>query len=211
MNRSKSGGYHGVERVKFVPKDTGDYPIAKAISMLYAKNLSLNPVMEAVEQYGDNTLIFRVPKDDGYEGQLGAVAPDFELEKSAGYAMEGADGLLRTNMPFYTRGALYYEFKETDATGRDSMTKVWLYNVELGKGAENYTGDTKSISFGEYQYPIRAYGDKVMTTTGDAEYRDARGLGRTVAMMICRPEDTGYATFGDAVPVPKVAAPAGGG
>lgn len=211
MKRKKSGGYHGVERVRFVPKAEDEYPIAGAVPMLFAKNLNLNPVLEAVEQFGDNALIFRVPKDDGYEGQLGAVAPDFELEKSAGYAMEGADGLIRTNMPYYTRGALYYEFKETDETGRDSMTKVWLYNVELGKGTENYTGDTKSISFGEYQYPIRAYGDKVMAATGNAEYRDERGLGRIAAMMICRPEDASYATFGDTVPVPKVAAPAGGG
>lgn len=214
MTRTKSGGYHGVQNVVFVPKSGETYPVDGKIPMLFAQNLALNPVLEATEQYGDNVLLFRVPRDDGYEGELGSVAPDYELEKAAGYAMEGADGLIRTNMPYYTRGALYYEFKETDTTGRDSVTKVWLYNVELGKGSESYATDTKSLTFGEYKYPLRAYGDKVMNAEGTKEYLDERGLGRVAAMKVCRPEDAKYATFGDAVPVPKVAAvvapPSGG-
>lgn len=209
--RKKSGGYHGVKNLVFVPKKDGAYDITGKLPLLYAKNLSLTPVMEAVEQYADNMLLFRVPRDDGYEGELGSVAPDFELEKACGYAMEGADGLIRTNQAYYTKGALYYEFNETDDTGRDSVTKVWLYNVELGKGAENYSTDTKSLEFGEYKTPLRVYGDPVMAADGAKPYLDERGLGRTTAMKLCRPEDTeSYAAFGDAVPVPKVKAVAEG-
>ena len=210
MTRTKSGGYHGVQNVKFVPKTGDAYPVDGVIPMSFAKNLTLTPVLEAVEQYGDNVLLFRVPRDDGYEGELGSTAPDFELEKAAGYALEGADGLIRTNMPYYTRGALYYEFLETDTMGRDSVTKVWLYNVELGKGAESYATDTKSLTFGEYKYPLRAYGDRVKDSAGTKDYLDERGLTRVAAMKVCRPEDKSYADFGEAVPVPKMAAPAGG-
>lgn len=204
--RMKSGGYHGVQGMAFVPKAGDEYPMDGKIEMKFAKNLKLTPVLEAVEQYADNMLLFRVPRDDGYEGELGSTAPDYELEKAAGYAMEGADGLIRTNMPYYTRGALYYEFKETDISGRDSVTKVWLYNVELGKGEESFESDTKSLSFGEYKYPIRVYGDKVMASDGTKVYLDERGLDRTTAMKLCRPEDASYTAFGDEVPVPKVAA-----
>lgn len=209
--RTKAAGYHGVQNMKFVPKVDGTYTIAKKLDVLYAKNLSLTVKLEAKEQYGDNRLLFRVPKDDGYEGEIGSTAPDYEMEKTLGMALEGADGLIRTSMAYYTRGALYYEFSETDETGRDSVTKVWLYNVELGKGSENLTGDTNSVEFGEYKYPIRVYGDKVMNNDGTEEYRDERGVGRTTCMMVCRAGDAGYGTFGDSVPALKVAAAEGAG
>lgn len=203
--RTKAGGYHGVQRMAFVPKVGDEYPMDGRLAVEHAKNLSLTPVLSAVEQYADNQLLFRVPKDDGYEGEIGSTAPDYELEKALGCAMEGVGGLIRTNLAYYQRGALYYEFLETDKTGRNSVAKVWLYNVELGKGAESLSTDTTSIEFGEYKYPIRVYGDRVMDSAGTSPYLDERGLGRLTAMKLCRPDDVGYADFEKAVPVPKVA------
>lgn len=203
--REKAGGYHGVQNMKLAPK-TGDTYAAELLPMLYAKNLSLTVVLEAVEQHADNVLTFRVPKDDGYEGEVGSTAPDPEIEKAAGYAIEGDGYLVRTNMTYYPRGALYYEFLETDAFGRDSVVKVWLYNVELGKGSESYASDSKSIEFGEYKYPIRVFGEKLMNGDGTGEYLDERGLGRRAAMCIARPGDSKYTDFGKTVPMPKLAA-----
>lgn len=200
----KPGGYHGIQNVKLaVQMEDGSYS-ADLIPMLYAKSLSINAVLEAVEVFGDNIPIFRIPKDDGYEGEMGTTAPDTLVERAAGYAIDGTDGLIRTNMTYYLRCALYYEYKETNKFGRDSVVKVWLYSVEIGKGSESYTSDAKSIEFGDYKYPLRVYGDPLMDSTGTNEYLDEFGLGRKAPMTICRPSDAKYKTFGAAVPVPKV-------
>lgn len=209
--RKKAAAYHGVESVKFAPKTGGAYATGEDIlKVLYAKNLNPSSLLEAAEQYADDRLLFRVPNDKGYDVELGTTAPDPELEKAAGFALEGADGLISASVVSYARGALYYEFKERDEDGRPSMVKCWMYNVELGKGTGTYTTDESSVTFGAYSYPFRVYGDPLMDADGTNEHLDDRGVGRTAYMITARPGDAGYATFGDSVPVPKVAAVSAG-
>lgn len=135
--------------------------------------------------------------------------PTPELEKAAGFALEGANGLITTNIASYLRGALYYEFLELDEDGKQSVVKCWMFNVEIGKGSATYTTAKGSVEFGAYSYPFRAYGDPLKDSEGTDDYKDERGVGRTAYLYTCRPDDTGYATFGDTVPVPKVAATEG--
>ena len=210
MSRTKAAAYHGVEGVKFAPKTADGYADSEdMLSVLYAKNLNPSSLLEAVEQYADDRLLFRVPNDKGYDVELGTTGPDPELEKAAGYAMEGASGLISVGQVSYARGALYYEFLERDEAGQASKVKCWMFNVEVGKGTGTYTTDESSVTFGTYTYPMRVYGDPLMDSAGTAKYVDAKGLGRTAFMYTCRPSETGYDTFGDSVPVPKVAAVGG--
>ena len=205
--RAKAAGYHGCEGVKFAPKETEGY--GTPVALPYAKGINPSALLDAVEQYADNRLLFRIPRDKGYEWEFSTTAPDAEFEKMAGFAMEGANGLIRTNVAAYVRGALYYEFIERDADGKPSKVKVWMYEVEVGKGSETYSTDTENIELGTYAYPFRAYGTPVMDNEGTDEYLDDNGMGRTAYMYVARPSDTGYATFGDTVPVPKLAASGG--
>lgn len=202
-NRTKAAGYHGVEGVKFAAKKGEEYDAP--IELLYAKGINPSALLEAVEQHADDRLLFRIPNDKGYEGEFSTTAPDPEFEKLAGFSLEGASGLIRANVAAYTRGALYYEFIERDAVGLASKVKVWMYEVEVGKGSESYTTDTDNVQLGTYTYPFRVYGTPVMDAEGTTKYQDARGMGRTAFMYVCRVGDTGYDTFGDAVPVPKLA------
>lgn len=206
--RKKAAGYHGVQNMHFAPREEADYADA-LLAMEYAKNINPSSLLEAVEQYADNRLLFKIPNDNGYDGEIGTVAPDPELEKAAGYALEGANGLIGVSVVKYIRGALYYEFIETDENGVSSVVKVWLFNTEIGKGSSTHSTDTKSVEFGEYKYPFTVYGDKLMNSTGDKEYLDENGMGRKAFMYTARPGDAGYATFGDSVPVPKLAATGG--
>ena len=205
--RKKAAAYHGVEGVKFALKTSTGYAEGEEmLPVLYAKSLNPSSLLEAVEQYADDRLLFRVPNDKGYDVELGTTGPDQELEKAAGYAMEGASGLISVSQVAYARGALYYEFKERDESGQPSMVKCWMYNVEVGKGTGTYTTDESSVTFGTYTYPMRVYGDPLMDSAGTAKYVDEKGLGRTAFLYTCRPGETGYDTFGDSVPTPKVAA-----
>lgn len=198
----KSAGYHGIQNMKVAKKENGTY--GEIAPFNFAKNISLNSLLNAIEQHADNRLIFRVPKDDGYDGELGTTAQDTELEKSLGYYKEGKSGGIKTSLVSYARNAIYYEFTEHNEDGVAYAVKVWLYNVEIGKASENTATDTDSIEFGNYSYPIRVYGDKLMASDGKNEYLDENGLGRNAFMYISRPGDTGYETFGDAVPVPEI-------
>lgn len=203
--RKKAAGYHGVENMAFAPKKDGAYDTT-LMKLKYAQSINPSALLDSAEQYADDRLVIRLPNDKGYEGEIGTTAQDPELDKAAGFAFEGEGGLITTNAVRYLRGALYYEYRETDEDGVDSMVKVWMLNTEIGKGAATHTTDKSSLEFGSYTYPIHVYGDPLMDSTGSAEYRDDRGLPRTAYMVCARPEDEGYADFGKTVPTPKVAA-----
>ena len=203
--RKKAAGYHGVQNMKFAPKSSTGYA-TELLDMKYAQSINPSALLDAAEQYADNRLVCRIPNDRGYEGEIGTTAPDPEVEKAAGFALEAANGLITTNNDTNLRVALYYEFLEVDEDGKQSVVKVWMFNVEIGKGSATYTTDRDSLEFGSYTYPFRAYGDKLMDSDGTDEYVDDKGLGRTAYLYTCRPDDTGYAAFGDTVPVPKVVA-----
>lgn len=207
--RKKAAGYHGVENMKFAPKKAGTYETPFA--MPYAQSISLNAQVSATEQYADNRLLCRVPSDTGYDGEVGTTGQDPELEKTAGFALEGTTGLITGNITSYMRGALYYEHLETDEDGVNTKVKTWLLGVEIGKGSRTHTTDRASAEFGSYAYPIRVYGEKLMDNAGTAEYLDERGVGKLACIYSAWPEDADYATFGSAVPTPKVAATGEGG
>ena len=204
-DRAKAAAYHGIQSVKFATKTGSTY--ATPSPMLYAKSLSLNAQVQPAEQYADNRLLFRVPSDQGYEGELGTTAPDAAFEIAAGFTKIGQSGVLRMKMVSYARGALYYEHVEHDENGAAYVVKTWAYNVEIGKGSETHATDEATVSFGDYSYPLHVYGDPTMTHTGDAEYIDANGLKPLTMLYSAWPDDAQYATFGDAVPVPKMAEP----
>ena len=206
MATKKAAAYHGVEGVKFAPKTNGSYATEDGIlSILYAKSLNPSSLLEAVEQYADDRLLFRVPNDKGYDVELGTTGQDPALEEAAGYVMAGSNGTISVGQVAYARGALYYEFLERDEEGVPSKVKVWMFNVEVGKGTGSFTTDESSVTFGTYTYPMRVYGDPLKSADGSADSLDAKGLGRTAFLYTCRPGDTGYETFGDSVPVPKIA------
>lgn len=208
--RKKAAGYHGIQNMQFAPLESAGYATTP-LKLLYAKNINPTALLEAVDQHADNRLLFRIPSDNGYEGQIGTTAADPELEKAAGYAMEAEHGIIGTDIVRYLRGALYYEFIERDEHGDGSVVKVWLFNAEIGKGSATHSTNTRTLEFGEYSYPFTVYGDTLMDATGDEPYLDEKGMGRKAFMYTARPGDDGYPDFGKTVPTPKVAASGGTG
>lgn len=204
--RQKAAGYCGIENVKFAPKQADGSYATELLWFKYAKSLSLTPQVSSTEQHADNRLLFKVPSDTGYTGELGTTAADPELEKLAGHAMEGASGLIGVDMTSYLRGAMYFEHIIYEETAKAKRVKVWLFNVEVGKGAETYNTKQNSLELGAYAYPVTVVGDKAMAADGTTEYVDEYGMGHTAFRLASYPGDADYATFGDAVPVPKVKA-----
>lgn len=208
--REKPAGYCGIENAKFA-KRTGNTYATELIPVKYATGLTLNSQVEPTEQHGDNRLLFRIPSDTGLDGELSTTAADPELEKAAGLAIEGAGGLIGVDMTQYLKGALYFEHIMYPESAAPKKVKVWLLNAELGRGSESHTTNKKSVELGTYAYPIHVYGDPLMTADGLKEYLDENGMGHKSYRIAAYPGDTDYATFGDAVPVPKVLASGGEG
>lgn len=208
--REKAAAYHGVEGVKFAPLlSSGEYaPKAQMLDVLYAKSLSLTSQVEAQEQYADDRLLFKVPQDKGYDGELGTTAPDPELEKVAGFALEGSRGLLQVAQVNYARGALFYVYEERDRNGRVYKVKCWCLNVEVGKGSKTHNTDESAVNFGAYAYPLHVYGEDTLQSDGETRYVDDDGVCPTTYFITCWPNDPGYAAFGDSVPKPALADPA---
>lgn len=197
-------GYHGATNGKYkTPGEEGT--LAK---IAYLKSVSLDPQINSTAQYANNRMVLNIPTDNGYTGELGVTAQDPALETAIGRTMKLANGALATVGGAGTRRleGLYYEFYEEDETDGRSAVKVWLLGVELGASSVNNSTDQDSVEFGAYSYPVTVYGTRVLKDTGEDEYVDERGLPRQCYMMVSRPDDTGYATFGDSVPEARMAA-----
>lgn len=121
--RARAAGYHGINHVKFAPKVKGKYA-SSFIPLEYAQNMGLTAKVDGTELYADNRLVCRVPSDTGYEGEIGMTTSAPEIEKAAGFALEGDVGLITTNVANYLRGALYYEHLETDEDGVNANLKL---------------------------------------------------------------------------------------
>lgn len=186
--REKQGGYHGVENVKFAKRENGTYS-ADILLVLYAKSIKLTPKVSSTPVEADNKTLFKIPSDTGLEGELKTTAPDPELDKVVGFSIEGSSGLIDVNMTSFAKGALYFEFIGYDKDGASSRVKVWLFNVELGKGEKTYNTKKGSVELGDYAYTVSVNGDPFMSADGTTIYYDARGMDHLAFQYASYPGD----------------------
>lgn len=197
-------GRCGIHDVKFAPK-TGENYATALLELPFILGLTLNSKVEPVEVYASDELQLNIPSDTGYEGELNATAPDPALDKAAGLTIEGATGLIGVDMTLYAYGALYFEHTQYPKNAPACTVKVWLLNVEIGKGSESFTTKKKSPEMGNYAYPLKVLGDTLMAFDGLKPALDENGMRHKSFRLTRYPGETGYDTFGEAVPVPKVA------
>ena len=196
MSNTQAAGYHGAANGKYVV--VGE-TVGTPVSIPYITAVSLAPILSTTDQYANNRLVLQIPKDNGYDGELGTTAPDPGLEKALRYLMDGEDGKIKADMVTYKRVNLYYEMLMEYENQATQVRKVWLYNVQIGKGEENSSTDAESVEFGTYAYPIQVYGTPLLSAE-DTEYIDENGMRRMAYMIYSDPGDSNYATFGNAVP-----------
>lgn len=197
----KSAGYHGIQNAKIAKGET-------ITPLEYVKNLSLDPQINSTPQHADNRMVLNIQTHNGFTGNLGSTAKDPAVEKELGYSVDistGGTGIVG-GAGNVTLDGLYYEFFEEIEKGARRVVKAWLLSVELSPSSENYETDADGASFGDYVYPVTVYGSTLKAATGDTDYIDENGNRLTCYMILRRPDDTGYATFGDEVPVPKIKA-----
>lgn len=208
--KKQAAGYHGIQNAKYSVRTTDGAPGTQINPFAYAKAVSLEPSLETEAIYANNSAIFSAVSDQGYKGNFGTTAQDRGFEEAVGMLLPLDGGTADINLISLKRFDFYYEYSEKTSGGHSYVVKVWLLGCEASKAAKSHETDTTKATFGEYSYPLTIFGDKVRASDGTAIYRDASGNELTATRIIAVPTDTGYASFGDTVPVPKVTAVSGG-
>lgn len=194
-----------VKNGQFAVKGSSSYESPQSLTWLTKfskeKNLSTKPI------YGDGEMQITLVNDKGFTGIIGMTAQDIEYNKALGFAKDIDGGLAEVKQLSIVENALYFE---TDYCGKDGVTKtkkVWVFGVETQAPSESLDQNGDDISESNVEYNLTIKGTNLKDTDGTTDYVDST-TGQTVKCYTYSkvPTDTGYSTFGSAVPVPKVQA-----
>ena len=173
--------------------------------LTWLTKVSLEKALSTQEIYGDGELQLTLVKDSGFTGILGMTARDKEFEIANGMQMEVDGGHADVQIDAMPENSIYFE---TDFAGKDGIVKskkVWLYGVEVGTPGEALDQSTDTPNINNAEYPITVKGEYLKATGGTADYVDSTtGKKKKVFKLSATPTDSGYAAFGDSVPVPTV-------
>lgn len=184
----------------------GDSAAIKSIGKL--DSVSLEADYSEQKIYGDGYVIDTIPSDKGLTGSLATTLLNDEYEIDMGRKIELATGLADIKQLDSIPHNIYFEIfaREIEGAnkGKNQVVKIWLLNVTTGKPGETFKQNEDGITVTTYENSLTVLGVPVKAATGDENYRDANGNEIYATKVVCYPDMTGYATFGDTVPVPKM-------
>jgi len=193
------------KNLKYAVKDAlGDYGVPKTWTGL--KSISLEPNYEEKELYADGDLETVLVNDKGYTGEVVVTDKADDFEKDLGFREELTGALADVQQIGRNEIAIYFEVDIQSGAGVASVNKVWLLSVFVSRANDKVQQRESSPVVNDVTYKLRVTGDFKMTSDGSAIYTDANGVSKRATKMTAKPTHTGYATFGAAVPTPKVTA-----
>ncbi|OHE41473.1 MAG: hypothetical protein A2Y16_05385 [Tenericutes bacterium GWF2_57_13] len=193
------------KNLKYAVKGTlGAYGTPKVWTGL--KSISLEPNYEEKEVYADGDLVTVLVNDKGYTGEVVVTDKADDFEKDLGFREELAGALADVQQLDRKEVAIYLEIDNQSDAGIASTNKVWLLGVFVSRANDKVQQRESSPVTNDVTYKIRVSGDLKMTADGSAVYVNANGVSQRASKLTARPSHTGYATFGNTVPTPKVAA-----
>lgn len=176
-------------------------------SLAWLTKFSKEKDLSTKKIFGDGELVLTLVNDKGFTGTIGMTAQDAAYNKALGFVKELSAGTGEVKQLSVVQHSIYFE---TDYCGSDGITKTkktWVFGVEAQAPSETFDQNTDDINETNVEYQITIKGTNLKTADGSADYVDAT-TGQTVKVFTYSmlPDDVGYATFGDSVPVPKVPA-----
>lgn len=190
-----------IKNVKYAIKnDLGEYGEPKDLA--YANSLSLEADYNEQKIFGDGQIIGILADDKGKTGTLSVLNVEQEYEVDCKRARLIDGGLADIQQHASIEHAIYYEV-DAIQDGVPITIKNWLFGCITGKANETYqqTQDDPTVNY--YEYPLTVMGTTLQDSTGTKDYVDANGNTYKVTRLTAFPTDTGFATFGDTVPIPK--------
>ena len=156
--------------------------------------------------YGDGEMIVSLASDRNISGTVGATARDDTFEEDIGVAIKPSGGGI-AEIAVKSMPRIHFGF-ETDFVGADGIRKTkktWVFGMQVSPPNDSFTQDQDDITQSTADYSYTAYGVNLQAATGETAYIDENGQTVKVFTYSKKPEDDGYETFLDSVPVPKSA------
>lgn len=155
--------------------------------------------------YGDGRRIAAIVNDKGETGTLTQNNINDGYEVAMGRKLQTANGLASIKQTKNITHALYFETCGYAEDGSMPVAKTWLYGVTSSAPSENYEQNTDDINESTFDLPLEIVGTNLMSSDGTAKYKDDKGNEVIVTRLTVYPGDADYDTFGNSVPVPKMA------
>lgn len=174
-------------------------------SLAYASGLNLEADFNETKKYGDGMVIAVIADDKGLTGSVitTSVEDDYEIA-CARAVLDNNGNLVTIQQKSSIHHAIYYETDYLDA-GVNKTAKFWLLNLTTGKASESYQQTEEDPTINTYEYSLTVLGEKLEANLTTDDFVDENGNTINVYRVRSLPGETGYATFGDAVPTVKSA------
>ena len=190
-----------VKNVKYAVKNGAGYGTVKELA--YAESLSLEADYNETKLFGDGQILAILGDDKGKTGTLGVINIEDHYEIDMGRAKQIEGGIADIQQRHSIDHAIYYEI-EALVEGDVITIKNWLYGCITGKANETYEQTKDDPTINTYEYMLSVLGKNLKDETGTEDYVDENGNKVKVFRLTAYPDDTGYETFEDAVPVTKL-------
>ena len=171
-------------------------PLGYLVSNTLEKSISTKDI------YGDGELQLSVLSDRGMTGTLEMTARDDEFESDLGFVKTIAQGLADVQVLQNKTIAVGYENYILTADGLTKTKKVWLLGVNVAPASDSLSQNTDTTNEATASYGLTVKGVNLKASSGETDFVDENGNTLKVFKVSCLPNDTGYATFLDSVPVP---------
>lgn len=154
------------------------------------------------EKYGDGELQLTVISDKGSTGTLELTSRDYDFETDLGFAKVIAQGLAEVQVLENKTISVGFECYITGNDGITKTKKVWFLGVNVSPASQSLSQNTDGTNESSASYPITVKGVNLKDTDGTNDYVDVNGNTIKVFKISSVPNDSGYSTFLDSVPVP---------
>lgn len=180
---------------------------ATAASLTWLTKFSKEKNLATKELYGDGDLQLLLVNDKGFTGTIGMTARDEDYEEALGFLLDLDAGSAEVKQLLIKEHAVYFESEYIGSDGDPKVKKTWVYGVTANAPSETFDQNTEDVNQTNVEYSITIRGTNLKESNGTADYTNANGETVKVFTYSKKPDDTGYSTFGDACPVPKMPAP----
>ncbi len=193
-----------VQNIKYALLNNGVYATPVSYGTAIKMALESNSAVKAI--YGDGRRICAIVNDKGKTGTMTTnnVSDDYEIAMAR--KIKTANGIAEIKQQKQVVHAIYFETCGLDSDGGMPIAKTWLYGVTSARPNESFDQSTDDINESSFDTPLEMSGVEMLAADGKATYKDpTTGQVVMVWQMTVTPSDDGYATFGDAVVLPKMA------
>lgn len=201
-NENKTLVRFNIQNIKYATMDAQEKyntPVSygTAIKMALEANSSIKDI------FGDGRRICSIVNDKGKTGTMTTNNISDDYEVAMGRKIVTAVGLADIQQRKNVVHAIYFETSGLKGDGSMPLSKTWLFGVTSSRPSESYDQNTDDVNESSFDTPLVISGTNLLKAD-DTKFVDDKGNEVLVWQLTVTPDDENFATFGDAVVLPKM-------